>query len=161
MGGTYQTIAAKRSKLVKELSDVQTRYGKAKELVEKTKQISEERNARLDSLAAADSVFSAERKAKCKKFAEESSQKLRITLLEASNVDVFSHKLGQLKKGSYLRDADIEKICQSVTPREFVGKIISYAAWRQPDRLKDLAAKVFLGLDSVVSRAISISPPGP
>jgi len=153
MGGTYQTIATKRSKLVKELSDVQTRYGKAKELVDKAKQISEDRNGRLDSLAAVYSAFSNERKAKCKKFDEESAQKLKITLLEASNVDVFKQKLGQLKKGSYLRDADIEKICRSVTPREFVTKIISFAARRQPDKLKDLAAKVSLELDAVVTLA--------
>jgi DNA repair ATPase RecN len=153
MGGTYQSIAAKRSKLVKELSELRTRFGKAKEMVDKANQINDERKKRLDSLAEAYSAFSAERKAKCHKFEEESSKKLKITLLEGSNVDVFRHKLGELKKGSYLRDADIEKICQSITPNEFVTKIISYAARRQPDRLNELATKVSLDLNSVVTLA--------
>ena len=66
-------------------------------------------------------------------FEEESSGKLKISLLEASNVDMFKQTLGELKRGWCLRDADMERICNLY----FQGSCwrgSHLAARRQPER---------------------------
>jgi hypothetical protein len=140
-GGNYQAIATKRLRLIKELEGLQTQYAKFREQADKAGPLNTYRNATLDKLAQGYAAYGRERRTKCKRFEIESGGKLKIGITESSNVDVFKTRMAELKRGSYLRDADIETVCEKVTPRELIQEILRFAVRRFPAKLQTLANK--------------------
>ncbi|MBK7201969.1 hypothetical protein [Candidatus Amarolinea dominans] len=116
MGGDYRLLAASRAKAVKKLEELErTRAGEERKKNE-VPQISERRNKLLDALQQEYEKYGDERRAKCVKFQEDSAGKLRLRILGSSNVDEFRTSLLSLKRGSYLRENEIEAICSHVNP---------------------------------------------
>ena len=49
-----------------------------------------------------------------------------------------------MKKGSYLRDADIEAICSATTPYDFILDLLRYQVNKDQKHIKNIAIKVKL-----------------
>jgi ABC-type multidrug transport system ATPase subunit len=65
-----------------------------------------------------------------------SKGKLQINIIESTNKDEFKKSLASLKKGSYLREPEIEQLCNRIQPDEFIQNLLRYDIARL-DETKD------------------------
>ena len=154
-GGDRKTHERQRLRVLKESSDLEEKINKLATKAESLKITSKKRNAKMDELYEVYKEYSHERKEKCEKFERESNGRLQVVLHESTNVDEFKEQLKALKKGSYLRDVEVDQICEKISPREFIYKILRYQA--EPDekkkekRLADIATIVDVELSKIQS----------
>jgi hypothetical protein len=141
-GGDYKLLAQKRAKRVKELEALNQRGGELKQRSDLIKEITAARKKTLDLLTDAYERYSHERKSKCQKIEHEASGRLKIAIHESSNVDEFRNRLMSLKRGSHLRDVEIEQICTKTGPAEFSRAVIRYGYLGDAKLLEEVAAKV-------------------
>lgn len=141
-GGDYKALAQKRAKTVKDLENLSRRFLPIRSKAEKIKAVVEERDSALHDIQAAYDRYSQERRARCGQIETESAGRLTVRLSDGSNVDTFRERLTSLKRGSHLRDADIETICRSVDASTFIRDVIRYGISRNPARLTELCKKI-------------------
>lgn len=161
MGSDFQGLALTRernSRRMKEFKDQKVTAEKKKESV---RSVSEERNKLLDNLQASYRDYSEERHNKCRKFQEDSSGKLRLRILDSSNKDEFRNRLLSLKRGSYLREDEINTICENINARDFVISLLRYDATKESNHLEGLAidAKIELKRMKTLADFLLISIP--
>jgi hypothetical protein len=111
------------------------------------------RNEQLAKLKATYEAYSNERKSKCAKIQADTTGRLKVEISGTSNKEAFKAKLLSLKKGSYLRDSEVEKICENSDPETFSRSMIRYRMNKQTKHISDLAAKV--GIDLVRMTALA------
>jgi len=138
-GGDYKALAARRTRLVKDQEALTKRVTALKTKSDRIKQITTDRQALLDRLKGVYDQYTRMRQEKCDLFQRESNGRLQITIHAASNKDAFRHKLSQLKRGSYLKDVEVERICQSVDSYAFVRAVINYDLSNHLQQLQDIA----------------------
>jgi len=140
MGGDYKAIAISRERFLKQRSQLQDRLNTISAKKDEVKSISTKREALLDNLQDEYKKYTAERRLKCEKFMVDSQGKLRLSILDQSNVDTFRESLLSLKRGSYLRDDEIAIITSKVNPRDFVIALLRYDATKETKRLAKVAS---------------------
>jgi len=141
-GGDYKNLAQKRAKLVKQIEAEQQRLVPVKQKSDQIKPVSLKRDAAIGSLKKAYEAYSRERQERCATLESESSGRLLVRISESSNVDEFRNRLSSLKKGSYVRDAEIDLICTKTTPEAFVRAIVRHGVFEKPESLEELAKTV-------------------
>ncbi len=146
-GGDYKNLAQRRAKRVKDLEALQQRLSATKLKSDQIKDITTRRDDALTLLREAYGRYTTERKAKCAKIERESDQRLTVRIHESSNIDEFRSRLMTLKRGSHLREAEIEKICTKVDPGTFVRAMIRFAITREAKHLDPLAKTVDIDMD--------------
>ena len=78
---------------------------------------------------------------------------------ESTNRDEFKKSLLSLKKGSYLRDIEIEQLCTHILPKDFILEILRYDTQRQDEpkksvaHLKNIAEQTGISVDTVKNLA--------
>ena len=143
-GADKKGLEAQRTKLLKEKDQLTKRNNKLKEQITALKGISENRDALIKKLRTVYEEYTTERREKCSKFEAESKGRLKIKIIESTNVDEFREQLMAMKKGSYLRDADIEQICSATTPYDFILDLLRYQVNKDQKYIKNIATKVKL-----------------
>ncbi|HQK54252.1 MAG TPA: PHP domain-containing protein [Sedimentibacter sp.] len=141
-GGDRKALENQRLKVLKESEDLKKRE---EILVKKTsnlKNINKQRDNIIKQLFEIYNEYSNERKSKCEKFEKESNGRLQIKIYESTNIDEFKNKLCALKRGSYLRDTEIDELCSKVTPYDFILTVLRYEVSHELDRLKPLSKKI-------------------
>jgi len=125
-GGTQIALDQKRKKLVNELSTIEkllTRHqGRAKQM----RNFAETRSAVIDKLQTAYKAYSEERKHRCNYFTNNSGGSLQVKIKEQKDKTAFKNNLIQVKRGTWLKDEDIELIANSISPVEFVNDLFRY-----------------------------------
>ena len=116
---------ARKSK-VDELSKFIDQQQKLKTQVDNIKIVKETREKVLNDLEKIYAEYSQKRKEICSKLEEISGGRLKINLYESSNKQLFKEKLKEIKKGSYIKDEEIDKIVDKIDSNEFVKRIIRY-----------------------------------
>ena len=138
-GGDYKGIALTRQRLVKQRGDIQRQMdivGAKKDEVPPT---NKKRNELLDALQQEYAQYTAKRKEKCEKFMWDSGGKLKLRILDQSNVDRFKDSLLALKRGSYLKDEEISIITSNINPRDFVLYLLWYEAKKETKYLQKVS----------------------
>ena len=146
MGSDYRGLALSREQAVKQMGELQRLLGIAKKKKEQVPEISKERESLLDSLQKEYEEYTSERQKKCAKFQEDSCGRLKLRILGYSNVDEFRSRLLALKRGSYLREDEIEAICSHIRPRDFVISLLRYHAVGKTSFLEDRAKEANIDL---------------
>lgn len=152
-GGDYKNLAQKRAKFVKDLEDQSLKLATLQQKSDRIKEISTLRRDAIESLGKAHEQYTKERQSRCAKIEEEAAGRLTVRIRESSNTDEFRRRLMALKRGSHLREAEIEQICQNVHPGAFVRAIIRHGVFRDPKALETLAKAVEIDADRM--RALS------
>lgn len=152
-GGDYKALAQKRAKAVKDLETLNRRLLTIRSKADKMKSVVDERDGALRDIQAAYDRYSQERRARCSQIEAESASRLTVRISDASNVDTFRERLTSLKRGSHLRDADIETICRSVDASTFIRDVIRYGMSRNPSRLAELSKKIGIETDRLETLA--------
>jgi ABC-type lipoprotein export system ATPase subunit len=136
IGGDSQKLEEKRTIKVKEIENLEKKLLAIRNKAKQIKEIFKIRNGKLKELKGVYSDYFQARKEKCEYFELVSNQKLQITIIESTNRDEFQKCLAFLKRGSYLRECDIEQLSNKVTPYEFILNLLRYDIFRT-DELKD------------------------
>lgn len=152
-GGDYKLLAQKRAKRVKDLESFEKRLTTFKQKRDQVEELTSERRGLLDGLKIAYEAYSKERQSKCKKIEEEAGGRLQVRIHEASNIDEFRNRLTALKRGSYLKDSEIDSICRKSDPGTFVWAVIGQGVFRDEKTLDELAKKV--GMDTSRMRVLA------
>ncbi|KUO52222.1 MAG: hypothetical protein APF76_04060 [Desulfitibacter sp. BRH_c19] len=140
-GGDRKGIELQRLRVIKQIDDLVKRETSLIEKANKLKNIKTQRDSKMKDLFKVFEEYSQERKTKCKKFERESGGCLQIKIHESTNVDEFKNKLYVLKKGSYLRDSEIDDICSRITPYEFILTLLRYEVKKDITQLTELSKK--------------------
>ena len=136
MGGDSQKLEEKRTIKAKEIENLEIKLLSIRNKAKQIKDIFKIRDKKLIELKGVYSDYFQARKQKCEYFEKVSNKKLKITIIESTNKDEFQRYLAFLKKGSYLRELDIEQLSNKVTPYEFILNLLRYDISRT-DELKD------------------------
>ena len=139
MGGDYKAIALSRQRLVKQRGELQRQLEAVGARKDEVAPTSKKRNELLDALQQEYTSYTQERKAKCEKFMIDSGGKLRLQILDQSNVERFKESLISLKRGSYLRDDEISIITSKVNPRDFMMALLRYEATKESKHLQGVS----------------------
>ncbi|MBU3918644.1 AAA family ATPase [Patescibacteria group bacterium] len=125
-GGTQIALDQKRKKLITSLSKLEkelTRYqGKAQQM----KAVADKRDEIIKQLDEAHKAYFEERKGRCDYFTDNSSGALNITIKEREDKSAFKENLLKFKRGSWLKDDEIEIISDKITPRNFIDNLLRY-----------------------------------
>lgn len=140
-GGDYKGLALRRDHLARDLADLQRNLMATEAKKAEVPSLSKRRNDLLDDLQRLHDLHTKERQAKCDKFQADSAGKLQLRIFGASNVEQFSASLMSLKRGSYLRDEEIEQITANVGPRDFVISLLRYHATRESRHLEGVSSQ--------------------
>jgi ABC-type Mn2+/Zn2+ transport system ATPase subunit len=152
-GGDYKIIAQKRARTMKELDAAQATLAALKAKADRIKALDATRGQQLVKLKTAYEAYSNERKARCAKIQNDTGGRLQVGISESSDGQDFKVKLLSLKKGSYLRDSEIERICEKSDPATFSRAIIRFGMHRENKHIADLAEKVAIDLSRMATLA--------
>jgi PHP family Zn ribbon phosphoesterase len=150
-GGDYRNLAQKRAKSVKHLDGLQQKLTLIKQKSDQIKEIQTQREGAITALKQAYERYSKERQERCQKIEQESSGRLIVRIRESSNVDEFRSRLTSLKKGSYLKDAEIDCICQKSDPGSFVKAVVRHGVFGKAQSLEELAKVVGIDKDRMLT----------
>ena len=115
------------------------------------KEIQTQREDAIGKLKKAYERYSKERQERCRRIEQESGGRLVVRIHESSNVDEFRNRLTSLKKGSYLKDAEIDSICQRSDPGSFVKAVIRHGVFGKTQSLEELAKVVGIDKDRMLT----------
>lgn len=152
-GGDYKKLAQRRAQRVKDLEAEELRLAAFKARADRVADIVKERNSKLKGLQDSYERFSKERQTRCEAIELQSHGRLKATIHEASNKEEFKRRLMRLKKGSWLKDAEIEAISSKSSPEEFVRSVIRFNVYTSQKMLEELSATVGIDFQRMVSLA--------
>lgn len=150
-GGDKKELERKRVRTVKMLDDLNKRLDILKNETKALKLINENRESRIKQLFEIYEDYSSERKQKCSILEQQSRGRLKIHVHESTNSDAFKNKLSKLKKGSYLKDSEIEAICGGIKPYNFILEILRYDASKDISKLNPISTATKLDIERVKS----------
>jgi ABC-type multidrug transport system ATPase subunit len=130
-GGEKKDLEKKRLDLSKQVAELEKQERTLESKREALRRVNEERKKRINDLLEIHKAYSHERKLKCQKFESESGGRLRVRLHESSNRSEFEVALTSMKRGSYLRGAEIEQISERISPQtdietEHLGVLLDF-----------------------------------
>lgn len=150
-GGDRKDIEKQRLHLVKEIADLKKREQMHSTKARALKSINEDRGKKMNKLFAIYKEYSLERKKKCEKFERESNGRLQLRIHESTNIDEFKAQLKSLKRGSYLRDIEVEQLCEAITPHDFILELLRYHTYKDPKKIEGLATITGIAKDRIQS----------
>jgi|MTBAKSStandDraft_1061840.scaffolds.fasta_scaffold07324_2 PHP family Zn ribbon phosphoesterase len=150
-GGDNKTLAATREKSKNDYDKANSQLQEAIIKSDRLRGISEKREELLNELENIYSEYTKERKDKCQKFEQGSGNRLKLDIKESFDKSDFKETLLSLKKGSYLKDLEIETIADTVAPREFILALLRYSvATSDPGRLfQGIAEKTSIRIENL------------
>jgi PHP family Zn ribbon phosphoesterase len=139
--GDYKALDQRRAKLGADKEALSAKLLQSQALVDGLKDIYEKREQKLKEVSETYTNYLRDRLWKCRKFEEDSVGKLSVAINPSTNVDEFKSRLTQMKRGTYLSDEEIQKVCNAITPKDFITQILRYDSSTNVLRLKPLADK--------------------
>lgn len=133
VGGDVQGLETQRKRKADEITAMETRLETVTRSSKELSSIAAQRKAKLDELNKVYENYFNERKSKCDYLVAASNGKLEIDIEGASNREVFRTRMMEIKTGSYLRDYEIEKLCNKISPVDFVYELLRYEIKRDTD----------------------------
>ena len=148
-GGNKGVLDQRRRKLLTEQATAERNIATLTAKSQGLKSATEDRNTVLDRLDAAYREYFNERSSRCKFFTEQSRGAIAVTIAAGRDVTQFKAKLVGIKKGSYVKDDDIDAIVQKVTPRELLSAALrfEFRGRQEKKSIEDLATGKALKAD--------------
>ena len=153
MGSDYRGLALNRERAMRQMEELRGAQEAARKKKEQLSDINKGREALLDSLHSEYEEYTRERQEKCAAFQTDSHGRLTLRILGSSNVEEFRNRLLGLKRGSYLREEEIDGICLSIRPRDFVLSLLRYDATGKTLHLEERAKEGGIDLDRMKTLA--------
>ena len=148
-GGDGKFLAEKRAQKSKELLNMHARYQRLAQKSRETTEVATKRKTALDKLKQAYDSYATERQIKVKAIEKSAAGRLSLDIDIADNRDGFTRRLTELKKGSYLKDFEIEKISQNTDPYTLINQVSRYVLTEDEDTIQQIADAVELDSERV------------
>ena len=145
----YKMLDQRRAKLATDREAIARKADQSQALVDKMKETTDKREEKLRLLGEAYNNYLRDRLSKCKKFEDDSQGKLSVSIKASTNVDEFKSRLTEMKRGSYLSDEEIQKICDAVSPRDFILHILRFDLTKNTHSLKPIVEKTGVAADKI------------
>jgi DNA repair ATPase RecN len=123
-GGDERELESKRRELLGKKQEVEQEMEEYARDSKKLDEIKNRRNELLDQLDEVYNAYYEARKQEYDNLTAQSNGKLRLELSHAVYREKFKDELLSLRKGSRIREADIERISQNLMPRELIDLVI-------------------------------------
>jgi len=153
MGSDYRGLALNRERAVRQMGELKRLQAVATKKRDRLPDINKDRKDLLDSLQSEYEKYTSERQDRCAKFQADSHGRLKLRILGSSNVEEFRSRLLALKRGSYLREDEIDAICSNIRPRDFVLSLLQYHATHKTSFLKERTEEAGITLDRMKTLA--------
>lgn len=125
-GGTQIVLDRKRSVIFKEIEKLSNQLGIKQKLVNQVTVIFEKRDKVLINLLNIYESYFAVRKERCDFFTTVSNKKLLVSVKPVRDTTDFKNNLMKLKRGSWLKDDEIENISSKISSIDFVTNLLRY-----------------------------------
>ena len=155
LGGDFQKLEETRKSNLRKIEDLQSRKRKLQNRIRQLPTVKEKRENVLEKLSSVYREYSKIRDEKCKFFEDCSSGKLKVSIKDFSNNDVFRDYLKKLKRGTYIRDAEIDQIAEKTTSKDFILNLLRYDVQKTRDSkeatkyVQEVAKEVELDFEKV------------
>ncbi len=126
-GGDIAALSEHRKSLQKQLTAVDKELANHAANESVLNQLGKERNSILARLDQTRKAFFEERSKRCADFTAHSREKLHVSMAESKDTTDFKENLLKLRRGTYLREDDIETLATAVTPALLVRSLLLYA----------------------------------
>ena len=142
IGGSQVALDQRRRRAVADLAALERQIADAAVKARVLKPALESRKQILDRLDAAYKAYFRERLDRCEFFTQQAHGAIQVTVAEGRDVSQYRARLLGVKRGSYLKDEDIDHIVRSITPRELIGGVLQFELRGRAEKrsLQDLAA---------------------
>lgn len=147
--GDYKVLDQRRAKLAAEKEELARKMIQSQALVDGLKNIADKRDEKLKQLTDAYTNYLRDRLLKCKKFEDDSRGKLSVLIRPSTNVDEFKRRLTEMKRGTYLSDEEIQKVCSTMLPKDFILQILRFDSAKTQAPLKPITDKTGLPIEKV------------
>ncbi len=150
-GGTQVALDQKRKLLNINLAKLERELTKHQGKSQQAKAVSTIRNEIIHQLDNAYKEFFNARKKRCDYFTQNSNGALQVSIKEQEDKTAFKDNLLPLKRGSWLKDEDIDIISQMISPRDFIDNLLRYAWLNRIEQkfIKDIADKTGIKLENI------------
>ncbi len=125
-GATQMELDQQRKRLLLRLSALEGDLVKHNGKAGQARRIFDKRKGIVEKLDSTYKDYFEERQKRCTYFTERSSDSLNVSIREREDTSAFLEQLTKLKRGSWLKDEDIEKIVDNISPQDFVINILRY-----------------------------------
>lgn len=139
--GDKSDLENKRLEIFSKFKEKQSQLSLNKSKADSINSISENRNKKLDELEKLYKDLTVRRKMKCEFFEKSSKNRLKINIKETSDVSNFKDNLLSIKKGSYFSKDEIESICNNITPRDFIYRLLRYYTYSRNTNMQQKVIK--------------------
>ncbi len=144
--GDQRALVQRRAKLVKEQDEIARRFAAVSLRAGAFPSAAERRKTVVAKHRTAHEEYAAERKDLCKRIAGASGGRLTVEIEEGSNSEEFRKRLSALKRGSYLKDVEIDRICANVSSGQFMRAVIQFALRHDLKHLESVATSAKIEL---------------
>ncbi len=125
-GGDRSKITGEREQLSNRLKELEQRHRTEQQKARNVGDLVESRDQMLDEMDAIYEEWRSARNERCEHIESNSDGRLQLEIIASSRTDAFRELLIELKRGSNLRDSDIQKLAESNHPRAFVQSLLEY-----------------------------------
>lgn len=125
-GGDQIKLHQRRKNLINQQTELSKELNKHKGKANRLKSLAENRNKAIKNLKEVYKEYFIERKERCEYFTEESQGSLRVSIKESEDKTSFYENLMDLKRGTWLRDDEVETISNTISPQDFIDNILRY-----------------------------------
>ncbi len=150
-GGTQIALNQRRTKLVQDLAKLQTDLSSLQAKALQLKIIGPMRAAIIERLEAAYRAYFDERKNRCNYFTASSGGTLEVSIRERQDSTAFRQNLLKFKRGSWLKDEDVEAVANQISPKDFIDALLryEYSGRAKKSVLQEIVDKTGIKLENV------------
>jgi len=139
-GGNQVILDQRRKKLTTELSELEKELSKYSGKAQLFDARTQKRDETISKLEKSYKSYFEQRRNRCEYFTKNSSGSLEVAIKEMEDKTAFKNNLICLKKGSWIKDEEIEVVSEKVPPKDFIDTVFAYE--RSEKTLKDPIAKL-------------------
>lgn len=125
VGGDKRQLQTQRQKLQREADQLRREVKRVGDKAGAANAIRAQRDAQLDLLESLANQLFALRKQKYNSISVQSGGRIKLEIVQGGNRQKYFNSLSELKRGSRLRESDIQQIVENLMPRELVELVIS------------------------------------
>lgn len=150
-GGTEVALDQKRKLLIANLAQLEQELTKHRGKAQQAQTIGTRRDGIIRHLDNAYKEFFNARKNRCYYFTQNSKGALQVSIREREDKTAFKDNLLKFKRGSWLKDEEIDMISQKISPRDFIDNLLRYAWSNRIGQkfIKDITDKTGIKLENI------------
>ncbi|MEW6412788.1 MAG: TrlF family AAA-like ATPase [Candidatus Zixiibacteriota bacterium] len=125
-GGNQVVLSEQRKNIVAQLGKLDAEIALLKGKASLLRTITERRRQIVSRLEENRKAYFEARKTRCDYFNSSSGGLLNVEMSEQADTSIFAENLLRFKKGSWLRDEEMQAIASKVAPRDLIRSILAY-----------------------------------